>query len=217
MRLGKICSLFSVVCLALGFLACTDTVSSTDASELDGADVIPGYKQGKTYSSPSSAGSSSAQAISSDAGSSATESSSSAEESSSSEEESSSSEVEVDFSESEIQVDGSGVAVITAEYLLDVGKNVRSTLNSKKEELDNNEEPEGFSESNKVEFAVDDFDFDANKYYCFTESEEWKSITKDKLLETKLPFLWDMDYYDCRDRFSLSFESECVSIYVMAN
>ena len=215
MRVSKFWDFLLIALVAVVFAACNNTVSSTDASKNDGLDFIPGFEPGKTHSKANDVSSSSQ-----DQSSGSDESSSASEESSSSdgeEEESSSSEVEVDFSESEIQVDGSGVAVITDAYLKEVEKDVRSILNSKKDELDNNEEPEGFSESNKVEFAVDDFDFDANNYYCFTESEEWKGITRDKLLETKLPFLWDMDYYDCRDRFLLSFESECVSIYVMAN
>ena len=207
MRLGKIFSLIAVTFLALGFWACGDTVSSTDASKLTGADAIPGYHPGKAYSSQASGASSS----------SANQPESSAEESSSSEEESSSSEVEVDFSESEIDVDGSGIAIISEEYLNAVGSSMASDLDDLRDQLENNEEPEGFSEVRRTEFSVDDLDFSANSYYCFTDADDWLEITKDKLLETKLPFLWGMDYYDYRDAYSLSFEDVCATIYVKSN
>ena len=215
MRLRNFFGLIAVVFLALGFWACGDTVSSTDASKLTGVDAIPGYQSGKTYSSPASGGSSSSAT---EPESSAEESSSSEEEeSSSSEEESSSSEVEVDFSESEIDVDGSGVAIIPEEYLDAVGSGTASDLDDLRDQLENNEDPEGFSEINRTVFSVDELDFSENKYYCFTDADDWLEVTKDKLLETKLPFLWDMDYYDYRDGYSLSFEDVCVTIYVMAN
>ena len=215
MRLRKFFGLIAVTFLALGLWACGETVSSTDASELPGANVIPGYQPGRTYSSQASGASSSSTAQSE---SSTEESSSSVdEESSSSEEESSSSEVEVDFSESEIDVDGSGVAIIPEEYLEAVASSTASDLDDLRDQLENNEEPEGFTEVRRTEFSVDDFDFSENKYYCFTDSDDWLEITKDKLLETKLPFLWGMDYYDYRDAYSLSFEDVCAAIYMQAN
>jgi len=207
MRLGKIFGLFSVVCLALSLLACTDTVSSTDASKLPGANEIPGYNPGKVYSSK-------ADLVSS---SSTTQSESSTEDSSSSEEESSSSEVEVDFSGSKIDVDDSGVAVISEEYLEAVASSTASDLDDLRNQLENNKEPNGFTEVRRTDFSVDDFVFSENKYYCFTDADDWLEITKDKLLETKLPFLWGMDYYDCRDAYSLNFEGVCAAIYVRAN
>ena len=215
MRLGKIFSLIVVSFLALGLWACGDTVSSTDASKLTGADAIPGYHPGKAYSSQAGGTSSSSttQSDSSTEGSSSSEE----EESSSSEEESSSSEVEVDFSDSEIDVDGSGVAIIPEEYLDAVGSNAASDLDDLRDQLENNEDPEGFSEVNRTVFSVDDLDFSENKYYCFTDADDWLEITKDKLLETKLPFLWGMDYYDYRDGYSLSFEDVCSTIYVKNN
>lgn len=213
MRLRNFFGLIAVVFLALGFWACGDTVSSTDASELNGLDAVPGYHPGKAYSSQAGVASSSSTAQSSAEDSSASVD----EESSSSEEESSSSEVEVDFSESEIDVDGSGVAIIPEEYLDAVGSNTAADLDDLRDQLENNEEPEGFTEIRRTEFSVDDFDFSENKYYCFTDSDDWLEITKDKLLETKLPFLWGMDYYDYRDAYSLSFEDVCATIYVQAN
>ena len=213
MQLGKIFSLIAVAFLALGLWACGDTVSSTDASKMDGSDRIPGFNPGKANSSAAGGVSSSSAA---QPESSAAESSSSVEEdSSSSEEESSSSEVEVDFSDSEIDVDGSGIAYITNTYLEAVSSSVASDLDDLKNQLEDNEDPEGFSESRDMDFSVDDLDFSANEYYCFTDADEWLKITEEKLLETKLPFLWGMDYYDYRDRYTLSFESDCVSIYVL--
>ena len=205
MRLGKFYSLFAGAFLVALLGACTNTVSSTDSSKLDGINIIPDFSPGSTDSSQADIASSSSLDDSTAVGS------------SSSEEGSSSSEVAVDFGDSKIQVDGSGIAIITEDYLESVEKSVKQELDGLKDELDNNGNPSGFSESKGTEFAVDDLDFSKSKYYCFTDADEWMAITKEKLLETKLPFLWDMAYYEYRDRYSLSFEDVCVSIYVKSN
>ncbi len=200
MRVSKFYSALLIAFLAVGFVACGDTVSSTDASKNDGLDAVPGYHSGKVYSSNAKGASSSSQAPSSSAGSSATE------------EESSSS---IDFSESNIPVDESGIAVITDEYLdADVSASVVSELDDLKAKLDDNEEVSGFTENSKMRFTVDDLDYSKQEYFCYTESDEWYGITKEKLLETKLPFLWDGVAYDARAGFSLDFASICHSVYI---
>ena len=196
MRFGKLINLFLLALLSVFFVACTNTVSSTDASKLEGSEIIPGFHPGYNVSPGAD---------------------SSAVESSSSEEESSSSEVTIDFGDSKIQVDGSGIAIITVDYLEAVEKTVKQELDELKEGLDNNGNPAGFSECKGTEFAVDDFDFSKNKYYCYTDADDWMAVTKEKLLESNLPFLWDKAYYEYRDRYSLSFEEACASIYVVEN
>jgi len=208
MRLGKIFSLISVVAFAFAFFACENTVSSTDASERNGYDLIPGFNPGKADSSKTSVNSSSST---DQPGSSAGESSASTEESSASEDQSSSSEVVVDFSESEIQVDGSNIAVILPKYLVAVNGDVESELN------DLVDAAQYDSKKSPVNLAVDDFDYSKNRYFCFTEAEEWLEITQNGLLDTKLPFLWDMPFYEYRDRYALNFEETCASIYVVVS
>ena len=213
MRVSKIFGFLLIAILTVGFVACKNTVSSTDASE-DEMIYIPGFEPSRTLSSKVNDESSSSQALSSDAESSATEeSSSSGEESSSSEEVSSSS---VDFSESNIQVDETGVAVITEEYLEEVPS-------SKVLELDDlwdksqDGDVDGFVESGTRVFAVDDLDFSKSHYYCLTQSQEWYEITKEKLLETRLPFLWEGAAYELRDNYSLNFKMICNSICIQTN
>lgn len=215
MRVSKFCSVLLVAFLTIGFVACSNTVSSTDASDNGGLDAVPGYHPGKAYSSKESLVSSSSQAPTSGAESSATaESDSSMEESSSSEEISSSS---VDFSGSNIQVDEGGVAVITEEYLEDVAARKTTELDDLWDMLENQgEDVEGFVGSRSLEFAVDDLDFVQSHYYCYTESQEWFEITKEKLQETKLPFLWDGPAYEARSDFSLNFANVCESVYIAA-
>ena len=142
MRVSKYCSVLLVAFLTIGFVACNNTVSSSDASANGGLDAVPGYHPGKVYSSKADLVSSSSQAPTSGAESSATEGSSTSENSSSSEETSSSS---VDFSESNIQVDESGVAVITEEYLDDVASGKAAELDNSWDLLENQgEDVEGF-------------------------------------------------------------------------
>lgn len=198
MRLGKFYSLFAGAFLLAFLGACTNTVSSSDSSKLNSTDADTRVYTEKTDTSQTATASSSSMADSSVV-------------------ESSSSEVAVDFGDSKIQVDGSGIAIITEDYLESVEKSVKQELDGLKEELDDNRNPPGFVESKGTVFAVDDLDFSKNSYYCFTDADEWMAITKEKLLETKLPFLWDMAYYEYRDRYSLSFEDVCVSIYVKSN
>lgn len=220
MRLGKIFGWLTMTLLIFGLFACDGTVSSTDASENDGLDAVPGYHPGKTKGSSASAGSSSSAKSSSSVGessSSVAESSSAEEESSSSEEESSSS---VDFSDSKIQVDESGFAVITDDYLRGIDLNDALSLDSLREKLENGDNVDGFTDSGTLEFAVDDFNFTCEQktdtcysYYCYTNSSDWLEITKDKLLETKLPFLWDGAAYDLSENYRLDFSTPCQAIY----
>jgi hypothetical protein len=218
MRVSKFYGALLIALLAVGFIACNNTVSSTDASDNDGLDFIPGFEPGKTVASSanvvssSSANGSSSSSV--DESSSSVVESSSAEESSSSVEESSSS---VDFSESKIQVDESGVAVITDEFLETISARNASEMDVLRDKYeDDPESVEGFSESRKRELAVDDLDYSKNEYYCYTDSEEWFMITKEKLLETKLPFLWDGSAYDLRDDYILDFRTACAVVYVKA-
>ncbi len=214
MRLGKFFGWLTMTLLIFGLFACDGTVSSTDASENDGLDAVPGYHPGKTKGSSASAGSSSSAKSSSSVGessSSVAESSSAEEESSSSEEESSSS---VDFSESKIKVDESGFAVITDDYLHGIDLSEASSLDDLREKLENGDNVDGFTDSGTLEFAVDDFNFSGYSYYCYTNSGDWLEITKDKLLETKLPFLWEGVAYDLRDNYSLDFSTPCQAIYI---
>ena len=202
MRVSKLYSALLIAFLAFGFVACNNTVSSTDTSKNDGLDFIPGFEPGKTHSSKADVASSS----------SSQEGSSDSEVESSASDESSSS---VDFSESKIPVDASGIAVITDEYLVaDVSSDVVTKLDSLKNLLDDNEEVSGFTENSKMRFTVDDLDYSKQEYFCYTESDEWYGITKEKLLETKLPFLWDGVAYDTRAGFSLDFASICHSVYI---
>lgn len=124
--------------------------------------------------------------------------------------------IEVDFSESKIQVDERGFAVITEEYLVDVSASVVSELEDLKVQLEDNAEPEGFDEVGQLALGVDDLQLDKYLYYCYTESEDWFQITKDKLLETKLPFLWGGAAYEARSNFTLDFAGICVAIYSLA-
>ena len=203
MRVSKFYSALLIAFLAVGFVACGDTVSSTDASKNDGLDYIPGFDPGKADSTKTKDVSSSSQAGSSD----------SEVESSASDESSSS----VDFSESNIPVDESGIAVMTDEYLVaDVSSDVATKLDSLKGELVNIDELPDFSEKSGTRLTVDDFDYSKNEYYCYTESQEWLGITKEKLLETKLPFLWDGAAYDARSDFILDFTNVCKSVYAKA-
>jgi hypothetical protein len=202
MRVSKYCSVLLVAFLTIGFVACSNTVSSTDASDNGGLDAVPGYHPGKSYNGPTSSEKTPSGG-----------SSSSATASSASEVSSSSSMIEVDFSESKIQVDERGFAVITEEYLVDVTASVASELEDLKAQLEDNAEPEGFDEIGQLSLSVDGLQFDKYQYYCFTESEEWFQITKDKLLETKLPFLWDGVAYEARGNFTLDFAEVCISIY----
>lgn len=217
MRVSKIYSVLLIIFLAIGFVACNNTVSSTDTSKNDGMNYIPGFEPGRTHSKANDASSASQDlSSSSEEGGSVGEESSSSEngeeESSSSEEESSSS---IDFSESEIQVDESGVAIITEEYLEEVSSSEASDLDDMWDLLENQgESPENFTGSKTTDFTVDDLDFAQYHYYCFTESQEWLEITKDGLLGTKLPFLWDGSAYDAREGFTLSFGNVCDAIYL---
>ena len=214
MRLGKFFALLLMALPVLAIVACGETVSSTDASANGGLDAVPGYHPGKVYSSKADLVSSSSQAPMSGAESSATEGSSTSENSSSSEETSSSS---VDFSESNIQVDESGVAVITEEYLDDVASGKAAELDNSWDLLENQgEDVEGFVGSRSLKFTVDDLDFARGHYYCLTESQEWFEVTKEKLQESKLPFLWDGPAYEARAGFTLDFANVCESIYIAA-
>lgn len=213
MRVSKLYSALLIAFLAIGFVACNNTVSSTDASEISGINNIPGYNPGKADSTKTKDISSSSETPTSDAGSSAVEESSASEEESSSSEEISSSSI--DFSGSNIQVDESGIAIITSEYLESVSSSVASDLDEKWDLLENQgESPEKFTGSKTTDFSVDDLNFAQSHYYCFTEAQEWFEITKEKLLETKLPFLWDGIAYDAREGFALSFGNVCDAIYL---
>lgn len=214
MRVSKLYSTLLIAFLTIGFVACTNTVSSTDTSDTGGLDYIPGFNPGKPDSSKVADNSSSSDAESgSESSSSDTEESSSEgeeppeTESSSSEEESSSS---IDFSESEVSVEG-GVAVITEEFL-DTDLSVDA---SDLDEMLDDEDP-AFEEFRSSEFSVDDFVFESYEYYCYTQSHDWLQITKEKLLETKLPILWDGSAYDARDGYFLSFEGVCESVFLYA-
>lgn len=187
MRVSKICGFLLSAFLTVGFVACGETVSSTDASANGGLDAVPGYHPGKVYSS---------------------ENSSSSEEISS---------FSVDFSESNIQVDESGVAVITEEYLDDVASGKAAEIDNSWDLLENQgEDVEGFVGSRSLKFTVDDLDFARGHYYCLTESQEWFEITKEKLQESKLPFLWDGPAYEARAGFTLYFANVCESVYIAA-
>ena len=50
MRVSKFYSALLIGLLAVGFVACNNTVSSTDASKNDGLDYIPGFDPGKADS-----------------------------------------------------------------------------------------------------------------------------------------------------------------------
>jgi hypothetical protein len=202
MRLGKFFALLLMALPVLAIVACSNTVSSTDASDNGGLDAVPGYHPGKSYNGPTSSEKTPSGG-----------SSSSATASSASEVSSSSSMIEVDFSESKIQVDERGFAVITEEYLVDVTASVASELEDLKAQLEDNAEPEGFDEVGQLALGVDDLQLDKYLYYCYTESEDWFQITKDKLLETKLPFLWGGAAYEARGNFTLDFAEVCISIY----
>ena len=205
MRVSKICGFLLSAFLTVGFVACGETVSSTDASDNGGLDAVLGYHPGKSYNGPTSSEKTPSGG-----------SSSSATASSASEVSSSSSMIEVDFSESKIQVDERGFAVITEEYLVDVTASVASELEDLKAQLEDNAEPEGFDEVGQLALGVDDLQLDKYLYYCYTESEDWFQITKDKLLETKLPFLWGGAAYEARGGFTLDFAGICVAIYSLA-
>ena len=217
MRVSKICGALLFAFVSVGFVACDNTVSSTDASDNGGLNAVSGYQPGRTIASSANVVSSSSangSSSSSVAESSSTTSSSSEEASSSSEEVSSSS---VDFSESKIQVDEGGVAVITDEFLETISARNASELDVLRDKYeDDPESVEGFSESRKRELAVDDLDYSKNEYYCYTDSEEWLMITKEQLLETKLPFLWDGSAYDLRDNYTLDFRTACAVVYIKA-
>ena len=71
MRVSKLYSALLIAFLAIGFIACNNTVSSTDASKNDGLDYIPGFEPGKADSTKTKNVSSSSQTPTSDAGSSA--------------------------------------------------------------------------------------------------------------------------------------------------
>lgn len=202
MRVSKIYSALLIGLLAVGFVACNNTVSSTDASKNDGLDYIPGFDPGKADSTKTNKTSSS----------STQDGSSDSEVESSASDESSSS---VDFSKSKIPVDESGVAVITDEYIdADVSAATASKLDDLKAQLDDNEDVSGFSENSNMRFSVDDLNYSANEYYCYTESQEWYGITKETLLESNLPFLWDGEAYDARAGFILDFSNICQSVYI---
>ena len=189
MRLEKILVLASVAFVAGYFLACSDSASTLEMD--DGMGYIPGYNPARSDSSKEKPESSSSGEVVS---------------SSSAPESSSSSEEEIDFGDSKIQVDGSGIAVITDEYMDAVSDDLALELDDLKQAFDYNEAPSTFTGSDKTRFSVDDFDFSKNDYFCYTESQEWLGITKEKLQETKLPFLWDGAAYNARARFSLDFD-----------
>ena len=200
MRLKKIMVLAFVAFVAGYFLACSDAASTLEMD--DGIGNIPGYNPAWSASSKETPESSSSGEVVT---------------SSTTPEPSSSAEQEIDFGDSKIQVDGSGVAVITDEYMEAVSDDEALELDDLKQAFDYNEAPSTFTGGDKTRFSVDDFDFSKNEYYCYTESQEWLEISKEKLLETGLPFLWGGSAFESREGFLLSFETPCGSIFIKKN
>lgn len=206
MRVSRICGFLLIAFLTVGFIACNNTVSSKDASD-DELDYIPGFYPVKNDSSQT-------DSSKTDVTSSSSEDSASVPESSAAEETCAA----LDLSETKVQVDtASCVAVITDDFLGDVGDDVASELDSLKQAFDYNEETPNFVESGKIRFAVDDLNFAQGHYYCFTVSRDWLEISKEKLLETGLPFLWGGSAFESREGFLLSFETPCGSIFIKKN
>lgn len=213
MRVSKFFCFGLITFIIVGIVACENSTSSY-TSDTDELGYIPGFMPVWADSSRIVGGSSSS-VVNGSSSSGESESSSSVElvSSSSSVEQSSSSDASsIDYSK--YGIDGSGIADVKAEWLESgLSNDLVATLDSLKTESDYDDLEDFNDNAGKTRFAVDDFDFAKNEYYCYTLSEEWRGITKDGLQKSKYPFLWDGEAYSERAKFLLEFENACKMVY----
>ncbi len=199
MRVSKLYSALLIAFLTIGFVACNNTVSSTDTSDNGGMNFIPGFEPGKKKADSSKVTpvlSSSSDLLSS-------------------------SLVDVSSSSAGVAVLDSVIDVSekcdASECMEDVADDVVTELETLKLQLDDNESVQNFTEDVQSRFAPGDFDFSKNDYYCFTQSEEWFKITKEGLQGVDLSFVWADDQTDVQVNYVLDFGNLCESVYIKTN
>ena len=199
MRVSKIYSVLLIAFLVIGFVACNNTVSSTDSGDNGGLDYIPGFDPGKKTEDSSKvtpASSAASDSLSSSLG------------------DVSSSSAGVAVLDSVIDVSGK---CDVSECMEDVADDVASELEALRLQLNDNDKVQNFAEVVKSRLAAGDFDFSKKDYYCFTESEEWFKITKEGLQGVELSFVWAGDQTDVQVNYVLDFANLCESVYIKTN
>lgn len=113
----------------------------------------------------------------------------------------------------DVIINGNDVNVGT-DGMESVDQDKSDELDDLKNQIDNNQNPDGFDKLDKPVIGGGDLDFDNKEYYCFTGEGEWLKISYDKLKESGLPFLWNEHAWGLRDKYELRFEDACDAIYV---